>query len=65
MIAETHALTMRRIHRTAAIAFLREVSRAPNIAISSTPEFEATAEAEWLSRYADHDFSFTDAVSLP
>lgn len=64
VIAETHALIMRRIHRTAAIAFLREVSRAPNIVISSTPEYEATAEAEWLSRYADHDFSFTDAVSF-
>lgn len=64
VIAETHALIMRRIHRTAAIAFLREVSRAPNIVISSTPEYEATAEADWLSRYADHDFSVTDAVSF-
>jgi predicted nucleic acid-binding protein len=64
VIAETHALIMRRIHRTAAIAFLREVSRAPNIVISSTPEYEAAAEADWLSRYTDHDFSFTDAVSF-
>ncbi len=64
VIGETHALIMRRIHRTAAIAFLREVSRAPNIVISSTPEYEAAAEADWLSRYTDHDFSFTDAVSF-
>ena len=64
VIAETHALIMRRIHRTAAIAFLREVSRAPNIVISSTPEYEAAAEADWLSRYADHHFSVTDAVSF-
>ena len=64
VVAETHALIMRRIHRTAAIAFLREVSRAPNIVVSSTPEYEKIAEAEWLSRYADQDFSFTDAVSF-
>jgi predicted nucleic acid-binding protein len=64
VIAETHALIMRRIHRTAAIVFLREVTRAPNIVVSSTPEYEASAEAEWLSRYADQDFSFTDAVSF-
>ena len=64
VIAETHALIMRRIHRTAAIAFLREVSRSPNIVISSTPEYEAAAEADWLSRYTDHDFSVTDAVSF-
>jgi predicted nucleic acid-binding protein len=64
VIAETHALIMRRIHRTAAIAFVREVSRAPNIVVSSTPEYEAAADTEWLSRYADQDFSFTDAVSF-
>lgn len=47
VVAETHALIMRRIHRAAALAFLREVGRAPNIVVSSTPEHEASAERDW------------------
>lgn len=64
VVAETHALIMRRIHRAAALAFLREVVRAPNVVISSTPELEAAAASEWLDRYTDQDFSLTDAVSF-
>lgn len=64
VVAETHALIMRRIHRAAALAFLREVGRAPNIIVSSTPEHEASAERDWLARYEDQDFSLTDAVSF-
>jgi predicted nucleic acid-binding protein len=64
VVAETHALIMRRIHRSAALAFLREVSRAPNVVVSSTPEDEARAQSEWLERYADKDLSLTDAVSF-
>ncbi len=64
VVAETHALIMRRIHRTAALAFLREVGRAPNILLSSSPELEATATSDWLDRFEDQDFSLTDAVSF-
>ncbi|MDQ3242232.1 MAG: PIN domain-containing protein [Gemmatimonadota bacterium] len=64
VVAETHALIMRRVHRTAALAFLREVTRAPHVVVSSTPEYEATAQREWLERYDDQDFSLTDAVSF-
>jgi len=44
--------------------FLREVTRAPHVVVSSTPEYEAAAQMEWLERYADQDFSLTDAVSF-
>lgn len=64
VIAETHALIMRRIHRAAALAFLREVVRAPNIVVTSTAEYEAAAQRDWLDRYDDQDFSLTDAVSF-
>jgi len=64
VIAETHALIMRRIHRAAALAFLREVVRAPNIVVTSTVDYEATAQRDWLERYEDQDFSLSDAVSF-
>ena len=64
VVAETHALTMRRISRIAALAFLREVGRAPHIVVSSSPELEMTATNDWLNRFDDQDFSLTDAVSF-
>ena len=64
VVAETHALIMRRINRVAALAFLREVVRAPTLVISSTPELEIAATGDWLERYDDQEFSLTDAVSF-
>jgi len=64
VVAETHALIMRRIHRGAALAFVREVRRAPNIVLSSSPEIETGATIDWLERFEDQDFSLTDAVSF-
>jgi len=34
------------------------------LAVSSTRDLEGAALDDWLERYDDHDFSFTDAVSL-
>lgn len=64
VIAETYALLMRRIHRSAALAFLQEVGRPPNRVVTSTTDHEARAQRDWLERYTDQDFSFTDAVSF-
>jgi len=64
VIAETHALIMRRIHRDAALAFLREVRRAPHLVVESTGEYELNAQRGWLERHDDQDFSLTDAVSF-
>ncbi len=64
VVAETHALIMRRIHRAAALAFLREVGRAPHVVVTSTPDLEARAQREWLERYEDQEFSLTDALSF-
>ena len=64
VVAETHALIMRRIHRRAALAFVREVVRAPNLVLSSSAEIETGATNDWLDRFEDQDFSLTDAVSF-
>lgn len=64
VIAETHALLLRRVHRAAALAFARAVGEPPNLVVRSTPELEDAAVTDWLERYEDQDFSFTDAVSF-
>jgi predicted nucleic acid-binding protein len=64
VIAESHALLLRRVHREAARAFLQEVTREPNVVVTSTPDLEARARRDWLDRYCDQDFTLTDAVSF-
>jgi predicted nucleic acid-binding protein len=64
VVAETHALTMRRIGSVPALAFVRTVAEPPNLVVRSTAEVEAKAIRGWLERYRDQDFSFTDAVSF-
>ena len=64
VVAETHALLLRRVGRAVALTFVRAVDDPPNVVIRSTRELESTAERNWLARYPDQDFSFTDAVSF-
>lgn len=64
IIAETHALLLRRTNRKVALTFVREVRRSPNIVISSSPDYEERAITDWLDKFDDQDFSFTDAVSF-
>jgi predicted nucleic acid-binding protein len=64
VVAETHALLLRRVGRATAIAFVKTVDEAPNVVVRSTREMEREAERDWLVRYTDQDFSLTDAVSF-
>jgi len=64
VVAETHALILRRVGRVPALAFARTAGEPPNVVVSSVPELEARAIADWLEPYADQDFSLTDAVSF-
>lgn len=64
ILAETHALLLRRVSRTVALTFVREVRRGPNIVIASSAEYEDTAVTDWLPKFGDQLFSFTDAVSF-
>ena len=64
VLAETHALLLCRGHRAAALTFVQTVRESPNIVVTSTPDLEERAIAEWLERFDDQDFSFTDAVSF-
>lgn len=64
MIAEAYILIRRRASHTLALQFLTTMRATPNlIIVYSTAELEIQAEAI-LRRYADHDFSYTDAVSF-
>jgi predicted nucleic acid-binding protein len=64
VLAESHALLMRRAGRKVALEFLREVRRPPNVVVTSDDAVEGKALDDWLSRYSDQEFSFTDAVSF-
>ena len=64
VVAETHALLLRRVGRATALTFVQTVDEAPNVVVHSTRELERAAERNWLARYRDQDFSFTDAVSF-
>lgn len=64
VVAETHALLLRRVGRDGALRFFREVCREPLLVEPSTPGLERRAAEEWLARFEDQDFSLADAVSL-
>jgi predicted nucleic acid-binding protein len=64
VVAETHAMLVRRAGRRAALAFVRTVGLPPNAVVWSTPDLEERAVTDWLERFRDQDFSFADAVSL-
>jgi predicted nucleic acid-binding protein len=64
IVAEAHALLLRRPSREVALGFLQAVREPPNVVVTSTPALEAAAIAQWLERYEDQDFSFADAVSF-
>jgi uncharacterized protein len=64
VVAETHALLLRRVGRSAAGAFVHGVGQPPNLVVYDTPNLVATALHEWLDRYRDQMFSLTDAVSF-
>jgi predicted nucleic acid-binding protein len=64
VVAETHALLVRRTTQHAALAFVRRVDQAGIVVVRSTADLEAAALADWLGRYVDQAFSFTDAVSF-
>ena len=64
IVAETHALLLRRAGRKVALTFVREVRRTPNVVVASSPDYEESAVVDWLEKFDDQPFSFTDAVSF-
>ena len=64
VLAETHALLLRRVGGRVALRFLREVLREPLLVEPSTPVLELRAIEEWLEHFDDHDFSPVDGVSI-
>jgi predicted nucleic acid-binding protein len=64
IVAEAHALLLARAGREAALRFAQTVRSPPNLVLESSAELEMTAVTDWLARYTDQDFSYTDAVSF-
>ena len=63
VVAETHALLLRRGGRGPALRFLTEIRSEPILVETSSPDLERRAIADWLDRYVDQNFTLTDAVS--
>lgn len=64
VVAETHALLLRRVGGPTALTFVQMVADPPNVVVRSTRELESAAVRDWLARYRDQPFSFADAVSF-
>jgi predicted nucleic acid-binding protein len=64
VVAESYVLILKLLGHNAAIQFLDRINSSPRIEkIYSVPEIEKEAE-ETLKKFADQDFSYTDAVSF-
>ncbi len=64
IVAETHALLLRRAGQGAALAFLKAVRQPPNRIEYITPDREDEAIRRWLARFSDQSFSLADACSF-
>lgn len=64
VLAETHAMLLRWVNRSVALAFLQEARGPQLVIVTSTPELEGRALRDWIERYDDQDFSLADAVSF-
>lgn len=64
VIAESHALIMRRAGIAAGLRFVQLARASPNVVVSSTAQLEDAAVNNWLTRYPDQPFSMVDAVSF-
>ena len=64
IVSETHALLLHRVGRSAALQFVQAVRESPNLVVDSSAELERDAILQWLVKFADQDFSLTDAVSF-
>lgn len=64
VVAESHALILRRAGRAAGLLFLQSVRAAPTVVVTSTEVLEDAAVNAWIRRYADQPFSMVDAVSF-
>ena len=64
VIAETHALLLRRVGRATALTFVREIRHDPMVIVDSDRDIERDAVEEWLVRLEDQAFSYCDAVSF-
>lgn len=64
VVAETHALLLRRAGLGAALAFLKAVRQAPNRIEHVSPERVDDAIRRWLERFSDQPLSLADVCSF-
>lgn len=64
VVAESHALIVRRAGIASGLRFVQLVRASPNVVVTSNTQLEDAAVNDWLMRFADQAFSMVDAVSF-
>jgi len=65
VVAETHAMVLRRRGPSAGQEFLRAALAGSHVrVVHATPELIASAVTDWIMHFADQRFSLCDAVSF-
>ncbi|MBI2303651.1 MAG: PIN domain-containing protein [Chloroflexi bacterium] len=64
IVAETHALLLNRLHRQAAIQFLKDMKEGSYIAVIWATPNDVKQAGQTIYRYEDKKFTLTDATSF-
>ena len=64
VVAEAHALLLKRVGIRAAMDFVLQVRKIPNQVVVSSTLLEDRAISDWLSKFQDQKFSLADGVSF-
>jgi predicted nucleic acid-binding protein len=64
VVAETHALLLNRLSHRAATQFLKDTETGTHLIVEWVTPTDVTRGREIVYRYADKDFSLTDATSF-
>lgn len=64
VLAELHRLLLHRTHRTKASGAVQKMLATPRLEVAHADEADLTAALKWLARFADQDFTLTDAIAF-
>lgn len=64
VLAELHRLTLHRSHRQAAAEAVRRIVSTPRVELVHADAADLDAALGWIDRFADQDFTLTDAIGF-
>lgn len=64
VLAELHRLTLHRGHRQAAVEAVRRIASTPRVELVHADAADLVTALDWIDRFADQDFTLTDAIGF-